>query len=514
MPFVLRITSGESAGEVFKLKDNSSYTIGRSIKADISVMEALISRKHCKIEIKSGVPVLYDLSSSNGTYVNEEKVARVELTNGDIISVGKTEILFQVDSEEGEEIFEPHVIQEKIPESIRETDVQKRLNIDEIKSRSSADLDIDPTFDKLRILHNIFSRIHSDGDIKSMTSFVLDSIFKLSGAERGAVLLLKKGSYDIVASRTLSSENIEISSTVLDEALKKREVILTSNAMGDERFLSGDSIFMQSIKSVMCVPMESEGKIMGAVYIDSRQVEGIFCENDMEMIGSIALHTGTAIEKITLMDNISSLFMGTIRSLIKAIEAKDKYTSGHSDRVASYALCIGKGLDLPSKMLAVLHLSGLLHDIGKIGVEEKILLKNGKLSDKEFEQVKAHPVRGVEIIENIKNIEDVTSAVKYHHEKFDGSGYPSGLKGNDIPLTARILAVADTYDAMTSDRPYRKSFAPEKAVDEIRKFTLKQFDPDITEVFLRLYNKSQILPDVDINHFFSSLKDELLSIWQ
>ena len=179
------------------------------------------------------------------------------------------------------------------------------------------------------------------------------------------------------------------------------------------------------------------------------------------------------------------LLKGVIRSMINAIDAKDSYTCGHSDRVAEFARMIAKELQLPPEQCEQIHMTGLLHDVGKIGVPDSVLKKPGQLTDAEFEQIKQHPVIGHEILKHLKNLSYVLPGVLHHHESVDGSGYPHGLKGDDIPLIARILAVADSYDAMTSNRPYRRGMATARAEQIIRDGAGKQWDSECVEAFFR-----------------------------
>lgn len=187
-----------------------------------------------------------------------------------------------------------------------------------------------------------------------------------------------------------------------------------------------------------------------------------------------------------IIKDLSELLIGTIEAICEALDEKDEYTNGHSNRVTLYSLLIGKEMGLPQAHLDKLRFAGLLHDIGKIGTPESILNKPGKLTDDEFAIIKMHPNRGAKIIENIKQLEDVVEWVRLHHERYDGRGYPDRLIGDQIPIEAAILAVADTYDAMTSDRSYRKGLPHQVAVDEIKKCTGSQFNPVVAEAFLKI----------------------------
>lgn len=186
---------------------------------------------------------------------------------------------------------------------------------------------------------------------------------------------------------------------------------------------------------------------------------------------------------------LRELFYKTIRAISNALETKDSYTNGHSLRVTLYSMILAKELNLSDSFMEDIEIAGLLHDIGKVAMPKNILCKNGKLTDEEFLVMKAHPVRGEKIVLNIKKLQLISEWVKSHHEKWDGRGYPDGLKGTEIPLPGRIIALADTYDAMTSTRPYRTALSHEVAISEIKRCAGTQFDPELAELFVNLSDK-------------------------
>jgi putative nucleotidyltransferase with HDIG domain len=192
-------------------------------------------------------------------------------------------------------------------------------------------------------------------------------------------------------------------------------------------------------------------------------------------------------QKLTM--DLKDLFSGTISAITEALDAKDKFTSGRSKRVTRYSLEIGRKLGLSDSNLAELELAGLLHDIGMIGIPEAILNKEEELTFEEYNVIKTHSPKGVKILENIRQLENVVFMIKYHHERFDGKGYPEGLKDEGIPLGARIITVADAYDGMVSDRPYRKGMDHDVAVSIILKDAGTHFDPIVVEAFLEIIDE-------------------------
>jgi len=190
-------------------------------------------------------------------------------------------------------------------------------------------------------------------------------------------------------------------------------------------------------------------------------------------------------------DDLKSFLQGgsyaAVRALAEAVDAKDRYTRGHSQRVAEYARDLARAAGYDEGFVELVYTTGTLHDVGKIGVPDSVLHKNGRLDDVEFEQIKVHPVLGEKIVAQIATLRETLPGIRHHHEQFDGRGYPDGLSGDDIPLIARILAVADTFDAMTSDRPYRKGLPLDVALGEISKNAGTQFDPELADLFVKIY---------------------------
>ena len=208
----------------------------------------------------------------------------------------------------------------------------------------------------------------------------------------------------------------------------------------------------------------------------------------------IAVEKG--IEKYSMANNnkvfykeLRELFYKTIRAISNALDTKDSYTNGHSLRVTLYSMILAKELNLDENYMEDIEIAGLLHDIGKIAMPKSILCKNGRLTDEEFLVMKSHPIRGEKIVINIKKLQMISEWVKSHHEKWDGTGYPDGLKGEEIPLAGRIIAIADTYDAMTSTRPYRTALSHEVAISEINRCAGTQFAPDLAKLFVAVEAK-------------------------
>jgi HD-GYP domain-containing protein (c-di-GMP phosphodiesterase class II) len=219
----------------------------------------------------------------------------------------------------------------------------------------------------------------------------------------------------------------------------------------------------------------------------SFNMEEIFRQGELKLLQSIARQISVLLANTDLYQELQHFVINMVKSLVYAIEAKDIYTRGHSERVSRYSMLIADRLELDETQKEALNWASILHDIGKIGIPETVLNKSGPLDDHEFEIIKAHSEKGHNILEPLKQLSDSLQAILHHHERYDGTGYPHGLKGQEIPLSARIIAVADTFDAMTSDRAYRSSTSPEEALSFMEQVAGSQLDLHLVEVFKEVY---------------------------
>ena len=242
------------------------------------------------------------------------------------------------------------------------------------------------------------------------------------------------------------------------------------------------------LRSAMCVPLIGRRGVQGAIYIDNRIAAGRFSQADLELLSLFANQAAIAIENSRLYQATQDMFLNMTLALADAIEQRDQYTGEHVLRVVRYSVMIGGALGLAKAEGDALRLSAILHDIGKIGVADSILRKPGRLSEEEFSTIRGHPTIGGRILDHMgQQLADVIPGVRHHHERIDGHGYPDGLHGDQIPQSARIIAVADAFDAMTTDRPYRPGLPVEAALQEIRINLDAQFDRDIGDAFLAAY---------------------------
>ena len=255
---------------------------------------------------------------------------------------------------------------------------------------------------------------------------------------------------------------------------------------------TGSNGLPAEISSAMVVPLRIRDKVFGVITAIVNQGPKRFAEKDLYYLSFLAQSAAQAIENLALYENIYENLFATLYAFVKAVEARDLYTRQHSSRVTGLSLVLGQQLGCSKEELEILNFAGHLHDIGKIGIRDDILLKPGRLTDDEFEKIKDHPVIGANILEQLGLWEKERQIIRCHHERFDGSGYPDGIKQQDIPFLARILSVADVYDAMASDRAYRQKMADGVIVKIINEGVGSQFDPDVVAAFNQAYKAGRI----------------------
>jgi len=273
-----------------------------------------------------------------------------------------------------------------------------------------------------------------------------------------------------------------------DAELHNREVLFAMQAKG--RFPIEKLGYVLMERDLCLMPLVTKGKLMGAIVNAGYQGKEAFGNKNLILLRGIAAQAAIAIDDANLFEALEGAFWDIIKSLAAAIEVKDHYTHSHSESVIAYGSALAKRLELPKKEYDLVCKACLLHDLGKIGVDDGILRKVTPLTQSERKAIEQHPVIGAEILRSVRSLAEVSTIVRHHHEHYDGSGYPDGLKGEEIPFLSRILQIADSYDAMTSDRPYRKALTKEQAMEQLRIYSGTQFDPKLTAIFLQLLSEN------------------------
>jgi putative nucleotidyltransferase with HDIG domain len=375
--------------------------------------------------------------------------------------------------------------------------------IDFINERLLFEYDLERYSNEIKTIYNVslsFTSLHTEDELIRLVVKKAKNIFK---ADVSTVMLLDNNTNElyIYYSEGLKPEVIKSTRQKLGQGIAGI-VALTGQSLiiNDINTYYTEIDYEKEFRSSIVVPLKvKDNKVIGVLSI-SKYSQYPFSESDMLTLYNLATIAAATIEKAKLYSDVQNYaqqleetYLSTIESLAKAFEAKDRYNKGHMERVLEYGLAIASELDPNLLNDDVLKLSLLFHDIGKIEVPDYILNKPAKLTDEEYEIIKRHPVAGEEILKPVKFLQEVAKVIRQHQERWDGKGYPNGLKGEEIHLYARIVAVADAFDAMTSDRSYRKSMKVEDAVQEILRNSGTQFDPKVVEAFYRAYKNGLII---------------------
>lgn len=352
---------------------------------------------------------------------------------------------------------------------------------------------------ELATLYTLTSTVCRSKKLDQILYTVLDSLFRTLRMDNGLIYLLdKKGtSIQLKAHRGFSKSTIDLlrkhplNNSFAGKAIKKNKIFVVENAKKKDSVFK-KQIIEENINCIVSVPLRSGTKVLGVIELGSREFRKLSA-HDMRLLESVGNELGVAIDNKQLAENLEKVYLSTILTLTDMVEAKDHYTRSHSDEVSRFAVMTAKEMNLPEEKIDQIRIAAQLHDLGKIAVSDLILLKEGKLTDEEWKEVKKHPEKAVEILKPLHFLHgdnDVLEYIRSHHERYDGKGYPNGYKEDQIKLGARIMAVADSYHAMISSRPYRKkAMTVEEAREELEKNAGKQFDPDVVDAFLKALDK-------------------------
>ena len=350
---------------------------------------------------------------------------------------------------------------------------------------------------ELATLYEMSRALGSTLDLETLLDSVLDSAMRIFGVELGYVTMVDRetGALQVrvwrgadIGPADVASVRSSMSEWVIREG---RPLIFNPSRTGDD---DGRTDAVSGALAALCVPLLSTEGTLGAITVGSRDEDRRFTSDDVRLLATIANHVTIAIGNIGLFSSVQEAYLATVRALAAAVDAKDPYTRGHSDGVAAFALMIGTSLELSPDQMVALEMAAYLHDIGKIGISEDILLKPGKLTESEMSRMRHHPLIGANILKPVAFPWPIAPIVRHHHEHFDGGGYPAGLRSEEIPLLARVLTVADAFEAMIADRPYRRGRSQQEAILELRRCSGSHFDPRVVEAFISVLESMEAVP--------------------
>lgn len=470
-------------------------TLGRDPKNSIILEDEEASRFHLKIKRRGRLYILEDLDSKNGTYINGDRVVNSIVQNGDKILVGSTELLFATNAaniEFAKEILKfDMLVGEEFgingPINIGSKHDQEAPTPFRLKELATSNkIDSDPA--GIKQIYDIAGNILTADNLTEASNQLLKAVGQIGlSFSRAAFFVWQEESHQLIpiASRHYGKQKhpFILSQRSFEDALNRKQgILLQHNAVHVTHSTGKDRIIL---------PMRHNDITIGLIHIESDANHQVVSPIEISKLQAIINHTAPIFESLTLRQEIDSLMLGVVETMIATIEAKDTYTVGHSERVCRYSMAIAEELKLNHDVKKQLMISSLCHDIGKIGIPDSILKKASLLSADEYEEMKLHPTIGADIISHMPNAKRFISGVKYHHEKWDGTGYPEGLVGEDIPFFGRIVAVADVFDALVSGRSY-SGFIDES--DAVQKITEEEelFDSEIVKALTKAWDNDRL----------------------
>jgi putative nucleotidyltransferase with HDIG domain len=380
----------------------------------------------------------------------------------------------------------------------------------QIHSGGEMDLSLRKMLHNFSALTDLSAEISSTHNFQEVTRASLHTLLGALAIPRGAFARYtsRPRQLKIIAAKGLSGavgQRIALDRDEVERLTKRtKPMAIAAEVNGLLHFVQRNDELLKRLRAHLCVPMIARGELTGLIFLSEKFTGDAYTEEDMEIIGAISRSLAIAFynhrllaslkrkseENRRLYGEMRQIYRDTVRAFGSAIDLKDTYTSGHSDRVARYAEAIAKEMGVTGQDLEHIGVAGYLHDIGKITVDRAIINNPRPLTEKEFGELNKHVTTGFEILSNIRHPwDEIAYMTKCHHEKVDGTGYPTGLRGDEIPLGAKIVTLADSFDAMMTDRPYRSRLSLDETLSDFRRQTGKQFDGEVVGAFCRLLLK-------------------------
>jgi putative nucleotidyltransferase with HDIG domain len=482
----LRGVSGPTKGRFWE--HAALIRVGRLAQFELMLDDASVSRRHAEVRLTDAGWVVRDLDSTNGTYINGTRITAGEnlLSVRDIVQFGK--VAFMV--EHAETVNEGPQSDQLVMQATKLATFDDGIAALAYK-RNQTPRAGDELLALLRAGHHL---VHLESEDQLLDSILNDAVSVLD-AQRGAIVLADADGVTLNSKpRALAVGHGEprgrfhYSKRLMNRCFSQGESALYRNVQ-DQQELMSQSIADGAMSSVVCVLLRTPRRKLGVLHLDRSVFQDGFTEDDLQLADALAAHASAGIEAALMLRKQRELFLNTIMVLAQMVELRDEYTGGHTQRVTKYAISLAQHLNLPNDQVELIRTGTPLHDIGKIGISDEVLRKPGKLSPAEFTIMQKHTTLGAEYLSNIPELKPVIPIIRNHHERWDGTGYPDRLSKTDIPLLARIVAVADAFDAMTSDRPYhegKKGRPPADAMAEVERQAGRQFDPDCARAFLEI----------------------------
>jgi putative nucleotidyltransferase with HDIG domain len=478
----LKGVGGEVGGKVWD--SHTRLRAGRLSNLEIVLEDNSVSRLHAEVRATDSGWSVRDLKSTNGTFVNGERLGGDEdrrLKPGDEIQFGKVKVVVDALGA-GRETPRPDVVDNLHVQASMCSSWEDALQ--GLAYNRDRSLRPGQQLQALFRAGRYLGHIHNEDEL--LHSILNDAVGVLD-AQRGAIVLAdaegKLRLRALATGRTQGSGRTHFSQSIAQRSFNRGESMLCSSVDDYADLAQAPSISDGAMASVLCVVLKTPRDRLGVLHLDRGYTQKPFTPDDLHLADALAANVSAGIESAQLLARQRDLFFNTITILGQAVELRDPYTGNHTVRVTNYALLLAEELKLTAHEVQLIRIGTPLHDIGKIGIADAILSKPGRLSPEEFEIMKSHTTRGEAILKTEPELGEALPIVRSHHEQWNGQGYPDGLAGEAVSRLARIVAVCDAFDAMTSDRPYRKGLQLDVAFTELAKQSGQQFDPDCVAAF-------------------------------
>jgi putative nucleotidyltransferase with HDIG domain len=459
--------------------------VGRLASLEIVLEDSSVSRKHGEVRTGTdGQWTVRDLESTNGTYVNGQRVdpgTEQPLRARDIVQFGKLAFLVELLETTPEGPPSDQLIVSATTGAAFE-DGLKRIVFDRHQMPRAGD----ELIALLRAGHHL---VHLQSEDQLLDSVLHDAVSVLD-AQRGAIVLAEgDGAEPKLRLRALAvgvGENkgrFHFSKRLTLRCFAKGESLLYGNVQQDDELRLTQSIADGAMTSVICVLLRTPRRKLGVLHLDRGMLQHPFTEDDLLLADALAAHVSAGIEAAQLLKQQRDLFQKTIMMLAQMVELRDEYTGGHTQRVTRYSVMLAEKMGLPEDQIELVKVGTPLHDIGKVGIPDAILRKPGRLTPQEFAVMQTHTTVGAEYLMSIPELHPIIPIVRNHHERWDGTGYPDQLKGPDIPLSSRVMALVSVYEALRTRRPYRPALSHARAVRLIVSESSGNYDPVLVTAF-------------------------------
>lgn len=350
--------------------------------------------------------------------------------------------------------------------------------------------------EELSLMFKMGQEMFSNISFENIARSIAESANKIINAEIATILLEDKSSGYLIPiySQGVNPELIDKMRIKKGEGVSGwvalNNQVIVKNDIEHDPWFQKQKAGEYFVNSLISIPLSTEERVIGVLNLSNKKSREPFADDEIEFLKGLTTEASIALQNASLYEQIQDSYLRTISALAFALDARDSYTREHSENVTRYALAIAQEMCLRPSEIEHIRRAGLLHDIGKIGIRDGVLLKPSKLSDDEYNDIKRHPAKGEAIVSALPFLKEEAQMIRHHHERFDGKGYPDGISGLAIEKGARILAVADSFDAMVENRVYRQALGIETACDELKNNSGKQFDPEIVDALLRALEKN------------------------